>query len=440
MTLDEEAWKSLIKDIIRQRCILILGNELATITATDGQLIPIKQQLANYLAGRLDEYGISYEPARKNELHYIGLRYLSKEELRPLDLEDEVLEFYKNEVKELPNAYEKLANLPIPLVINASPEHFMLEGFRKAGQHNARLLHYNYQRDKHQEIGDISIDTPLVYNLFGSIEDPESLMLTEGQRDTAIPNSIASDNPPIPTRILDRFDSRKTYLLLGLNLSKWLLRPMFKKFKLEARNRVFCVGRHQQNIEEFFGQEYHFDFVDQNAYEFIDTLVAKYIEETTSAVEAKKVFISFDDKDESYALEFAKRLDPLVQSGHIRLWYKNEDLLEFGQDLDEAIRQNLQEADIVLNVLSPDFLVSGAINERELKITMDRATSGNLRVYSVLVRDCMYQYHPLGRMPIYPLDTDKKPVAIANTYWGNVDKAYQTAIEGLSQEFTKPVL
>lgn len=440
MILDAEAWESLIKDIIRERCILILGDQLATITEADSSLTPISQKLANYLATRLEEYEISYDAQRKNELHYMGLRYLSKEEFRPLDLEDEVLEFYENNVKEVPNAYFKLAELPISLVINASPEHFMLEGFRKAGQHNARLMHYNYQRDKHQEVGDISIKTPLVYNLFGSIEDPESLMLTEGQRDTAIPNSIASDNPPIPTRILDRFDSRKTYLLLGLNLSKWLLRPMFKKFKLEAKNRVFCVGRHQQNIEEFFGQEYHFDFVDQDPYKFIDALVAKYIEATTSAVEAKKVFVSFDDKDESYAIELSKRLAPLVQSGHIKLWYKNEELLEFGQDMDEAIHQNLQEADIVLNVLSPDFLVSGTINERELKITMDRATSGGLRVYSVLVRDCMYQYHPLGRMPIYPLDTDKQPVAVANTYWGNVDKAYQTAIEGLSQEFTKLVL
>ncbi|MCB0535644.1 MAG: hypothetical protein KDD14_25795, partial [Saprospiraceae bacterium] len=92
MPLSDRQWKNLARDLQQQRCILFLGSRLLAAPGSDATM---NERLAVHLAGILDQEGISYEKDAAQRLHYIAQRFLAIPKIRRIDLEDEVLEFYR---------------------------------------------------------------------------------------------------------------------------------------------------------------------------------------------------------------------------------------------------------------------------------------------------------------------------------------------------------
>ena len=78
-----------------------------------------------------------------------------------------------------------------------------------------------------------------------------------------------------------------------------------------------------------------------------------------------------------------------------------------GEHLDYAIDQNLEPANVILLLLSPDFLASKYCYSRKMKCPrMHR--SGNARTIAVILRPCEWQQGELSQFLVTP--TDGKPV------------------------------
>ena len=80
------------------------------------------------------------------------------------------------------------------------------------------------------DIEKISVENPLVYNLFGSLDETESIVLTEEDQLEFIRN-VVKDDPRIPEEILGQFDHRKTYLFFGFDLENWQFRLLLHTFQ-----------------------------------------------------------------------------------------------------------------------------------------------------------------------------------------------------------------
>ena len=120
-----------------------------------------------------------------------------------------------------------------------------------------------------------------------------------------------------------------------------------------------------------------------------------------------RVFISYSHGDEDYRLELEKHLAFLKNQGVLSVWQDRQ--ITAGEEFNDVIARGLEAADIVLLLISVDFLASKYCWQIELKRAMERHEAGDAKVIPVILRDCDdWSSAPFGKLTAAP--TDGKPV------------------------------
>ncbi|MCY7359966.1 MAG: TIR domain-containing protein, partial [Rudanella sp.] len=100
-----------------------------------------------------------------------------------------------------------------------------------------------------------------------------------------------------------------------------------------------------------------------------------------------RVFFSYSHKDEQYRNELETHCAMLKRSGRIETWHDRK--IVAGEAWDEKIKDQLQQADIVLLMISADFLNSDYIWEHELGIVRERyQNQDGIRPIPIFTRPC----------------------------------------------------
>lgn len=99
-----------------------------------------------------------------------------------------------------------------------------------------------------------------------------------------------------------------------------------------------------------------------------------------------KLFISYSHCDSQYLELLKKHLITLERNKTIKTWCDHE--LLGGDELDETIKQNLKDSDIIVFLISVDFLNSFYCYEKEFLETLSSMQYSDQRVVPVIVRDC----------------------------------------------------
>lgn len=129
-----------------------------------------------------------------------------------------------------------------------------------------------------------------------------------------------------------------------------------------------------------------------------------------------KVFFVYSHKDEDLRDQLEVQLSMLRRKGLIESWHDRR--ITAGSPLDQTIDDKLEEADIILLLVSPDFLASEYCYDVEMSRALERQESGEARVIPVILRPCDWIHPPLENLVAVPLDG--KPV----TKWQNTDEAF----------------
>ena len=129
-----------------------------------------------------------------------------------------------------------------------------------------------------------------------------------------------------------------------------------------------------------------------------------------------KVFFSYSHKDESLRNELDTHLSILKRNGIINSWHDRR--IVAGTDFSKEIDSYLKNADIILLLISPDFLDSDYCYDNEMKIAMTRHDNAECIVIPVILRPCRWQDAPFGKLLAIP--TDGKPV----TKFSTLDDAF----------------
>jgi len=136
-----------------------------------------------------------------------------------------------------------------------------------------------------------------------------------------------------------------------------------------------------------------------------------------------KLFISYSHADSSYKDELEKHINPLKRLKLIDVWF--DGLIQAGKDLDEEICAQLSSSDIVLLLVSVDYLNSYYCIEIEMEKAMERHKKGEARVVPVMLRSCMWQHMPFSSLKALPLD------AQAVSTWPDRDAALVSVAESI---------
>lgn len=156
----------------------------------------------------------------------------------------------------------------------------------------------------------------------------------------------------------------------------------------------------------------------------MDTALA----DQSSRVEPVNVFISYAHSDEHFKDELVKRLSNLKRQNVIDVWHDR--LIDAGDEWDPLIRRELENADLILFLLSPDFLASPYIESVEMKIGLARCASSEARVIPIILRPCDWNEDPqLNRLAALPKDA--RPVTQWEQIGRNEDEAFLDITRGL---------
>lgn len=119
------------------------------------------------------------------------------------------------------------------------------------------------------------------------------------------------------------------------------------------------------------------------------------------------LFLSYSHKDEILLREIEKHLAPLKRQKLIKSWYDRR--IVAGDNLHDEISTELETAEIILLLISADFIASDYCYEKELTRALQKHKEGTARVIPVILHACDWESMPFGSLRATP--TDGKPVS-----------------------------
>jgi len=140
--------------------------------------------------------------------------------------------------------------------------------------------------------------------------------------------------------------------------------------------------------------------------------------------EAIEVFFSYAHEDEGLRDKLANHLKLLERQGVIQKWHDRQILA--GTEWKGQIDSHLETAQIILLLISSDFLASDYCYDLEMKRALERHDAEEARVIPIVLRpvDNLWKA-PFGKLQALP--TDGKPV----TRWDNEDEAFANVARGI---------
>ena len=138
---------------------------------------------------------------------------------------------------------------------------------------------------------------------------------------------------------------------------------------------------------------------------------------------AVEVFFSYSHKDEDLQNELSKHLALLKRQRVITAWHDRK--IGAGKEWKNEIDEHLNSADIILLLVSSDFLASDYCYDVEVETAMKRHEDGEARVIPVVLRPVNLKGVRFGKLQALPKDA--RPV----TDWPNRDEAFLNVAQGI---------
>ncbi len=141
--------------------------------------------------------------------------------------------------------------------------------------------------------------------------------------------------------------------------------------------------------------------------------------------DAVEVFYSYSHADEGLRDQLQKHLALLKRQSIIKEWHDRS--IAPGQEWGGHIDEHLNSADIILLLISADFLASAYCYDIEVKRAMERHEAKEAKVIPIILRPCDWSGSPFGKLQALPKDA--RPV----TLWSNQDEAFLNVVKGIRE-------
>lgn len=142
-----------------------------------------------------------------------------------------------------------------------------------------------------------------------------------------------------------------------------------------------------------------------------------------------QVFCSYSHEDKTFQDSLAKHLAALRRVGLIELWYDQEILA--GDRWAKKISENLEKADIVLLLVSANFIFSEYCYAVEMKRALELHEAQQATAIPIIIKPCDWTITPIG--DLHALPAGAKPVST----WGQTDEAWADIARGIRRTIEK---
>lgn len=146
---------------------------------------------------------------------------------------------------------------------------------------------------------------------------------------------------------------------------------------------------------------------------------------------ALKIFYCYAHEDQSLRDGLEKHLSPLKRLGRIIDWCDRE--IRPGTNWRQEIDAHLNDADVILLLVSPGFIASDYCYSVEMQRAITRHQIEDIYVLPIILRPVHWEETILGKLQALP--TGAKPI----TKWRRRDDAYWDIVNGITK-IVKPLL
>ncbi|ARS39646.1 hypothetical protein CA265_08280 [Sphingobacteriaceae bacterium GW460-11-11-14-LB5] len=253
-------------EIRNGHCVLFLGPHFLKYSVGN-ENIPFSDLFMNELIESLEKYDISYDKTETDNLSYLIDRFETRDLFVSGDTERKAKKI--SEENDLNSGtFNRIRQLNFPLIINTNPDTTL---------ENLFPAYYStgfYDMSNSQSPPPVDNGKPFVYNIFGSFENPASIIFTEKEA-VDFTKNIYQKNPPIPEFIREIIRNRYG-IFIGFDFKEWHLKILFNVLDLRNKpgNYAFTEMKSallERNME-YYRRQYNMSFVKNDVYRLLVAL------------------------------------------------------------------------------------------------------------------------------------------------------------------------
>lgn len=142
-----------------------------------------------------------------------------------------------------------------------------------------------------------------------------------------------------------------------------------------------------------------------------------------------KIFISYCHADDTHFNVLMSHLNSISKFNNIEIFTDQQ--IDIGQDLDETIQHHLQTSDMVLCLVSKDYLNSEYCVRKELEVAIEKQLIDNTKIFPVIAEECLWKRTYFGTIKCAPKDGG--PVS----KYEKIDAIYLDVVDQLMNQIDK---
>lgn len=294
--ITEIDWNFIISTIKNEKCILFIGPELLK----DEQGNTVENQLAKFLK-------VKTNPDILNFYEKDGL-FLFTNGTKKTTSYYKIKEFYSQSFSNSETILKELAKIPFHFIISITPDKKCHETFESLGFKSNFKFYWKNQKTDHS-IGKPTIKKPIIYNMFGSIDSQDSMILTHDDLFDYFESIFKESSMPEKLKI--NLKEADNFIFLGLDFEKWYMQLLLRILYLHNDKYEFMRYAANQTVNEdlksFCFQQFKIEFIPTQIKEFVSELVTQcenvgiireVEKEQSSLIDLYKKWLSQDKIDE----------------------------------------------------------------------------------------------------------------------------------------------
>lgn len=138
-----------------------------------------------------------------------------------------------------------------------------------------------------------------------------------------------------------------------------------------------------------------------------------------------KVFYCYAREDKALRATLEKHLGNLKRQELITGWSDRD--IDAGKEWAKEIDCNLNTSNVILLLISPDFMHSDYCYGKEMTHALERQENGTARVIPIILRPVEYEGAPFSRLLALPTDA----VPVTDRKWRTRDEAFRDIAQGI---------
>jgi len=379
--LKEIIWSSLTTSLQSGQCVLVLGPDIEAVpiepaAGAAGASRSVRDAFCLNLARQLEEEN---QKVGEQALFAVAQQYEDTPAFNTVNLRNIASAFFRDSGYRAGPMHEALAKFPFGLVLTTCHDDLFQRALADQEKSPSRYWYHfrGEPRDNRELESPPDPDSPVVYHLFGSFDEPNSLVLTENDLlDFVI--RVVSGRPKLPDSLRSALRN-KTFLFYGFGIRHWYIRVLLKllarsleltggSVALESLGALGPAEREQTVL--FYRRGTRIEVVDTDPAEFVKQLRERfdkaggYRGAGRRRVHRAHVFISYERSDAALAQRLFKALD----GEQFEPWLDTK-RLEGGEDWNDELEQRLQSSDYVL-VLNSENLAAKLVGYVNKEVSM----------------------------------------------------------------------